>query len=202
MSQTQPRTTLSGSFLDGQLLIAMPLMSDKRFARRVVYVCAHSKEGAMGLIINQRSSLIDFPSLMERLGLPPNGRDGAIGPIFEQPVHVGGPVETGRGFVLHSSDYLATDSTLRIDASVSLTATIDVLKAIAAGAGPSRSILALGYASWAAGQLESELAANGWLTCAADPDLVFSPDIDRKYTRAMAKLGVDISHLVSQAGHA
>ena len=103
---------------------------------------------------------------------------------------------------MHSSDYVSTDSTLQIDASVCLTATVDILKAIAVGSGPDHSILALGYASWSAGQLESELAANGWLHCPADPDLVFSPDLDRKYARAMAKIGIDPAHLVSGAGHA
>ncbi len=156
----------------------------------------------MGLIINQRASHIDFPDLLSRLGLSPKGGKAAASDFASQPVHIGGPVETGRGFVLHSSDYNSNDSTLQIDASVSLTATVDILKAMASGDGPHRSILALGYASWSAGQLESELAANGWLNCPADPDLVFSTDLDRKYTRALAKLGVELSHLVSEVGHA
>jgi putative transcriptional regulator len=117
-------------------------------------------------------------------------------------IHVGGPVETGRGFVLHSSDYFANDSTLPIEDGVCLTATIDILKAIAAGHGPNRSILALGYAGWSPGQLESEIQANGWLNCPADPDLIFDPDLDAKYTRALAKIGIDPSHLVNDAGHA
>ena len=117
-------------------------------------------------------------------------------------MHVGGPVETGRGFVLHSADYHATESTLAIDDSISLTATIDILKAIAAGKGPHKSMLALGYAGWSPGQLESEIHANGWLHCPADPDLLFDPDLDSKYGRAMAKIGIDPSHLVSDAGHA
>jgi putative transcriptional regulator len=117
-------------------------------------------------------------------------------------VHVGGPVETGRGFVLHTSDYFAADSTLPIDAGVSLTATIDILKAIAVGKGPNRAILALGYAGWRPGQLESEIAANGWLHCPPDLDLLFDRDLDQKYERAMSKIGIDPSHLVSEAGHA
>ncbi|HKD58110.1 MAG TPA: YqgE/AlgH family protein, partial [Hyphomicrobiaceae bacterium] len=120
----------------------------------------------------------------------------------EMDVHVGGPVETGRGFVLHSSDYYAADSTLAIDEGVSLTATIDILKAIAAGKGPDKAILALGYAGWRAGQLESEIAANGWLHCPADLDLLFDRNLEQKYERAMSKIGIDPSHLVSEAGHA
>jgi len=191
-------------FLDGQLLVAMPLMTDKRFARSVVYMCVHNDDGAMGLIINQRASHIDFPDLLERLGITPGSPDSGIKATNAAPklVHVGGPVETGRGFVLHSADYTSTDQTLQIDDGVCLTATMDILKAIAEGSGPCQSILALGYASWAPGQLESEIAANGWLTCPADPELVFSADLDRKYTRALAGIGIDLSHLVSDVGHA
>jgi putative transcriptional regulator len=202
MRKIKGRQTSSSGFLDGQLLIAMPIMTDKRFARSVVYMCAHSKDGAMGIIINQRASHIDFPALLERLGLQSEPVDGSLIDLSHRPVHVGGPVETGRGFVLHSADYMASDSTLKIDNSVCLTATLDILKAIATGTGPNKSILALGYASWSAGQLEGELAANGWLNCPADPELVFSADLDNKYIRALAKLGVDLSHLVSDAGHA
>lgn len=202
MPKIKSKKTISSGFLDGQLLIAMPLMTDKRFARSVVYMCAHSKEGAMGLIINQRSNTIDFAALMDRLGLVPDGSDDFKPEFADRTVHVGGPVEQGRGFVLHSADYAASDSTLAIDARICLTATIDILKAIASGNGPNQSILALGYASWSAGQLENELAGNGWLNCPADPELVFSPDLDAKYTRALAKLGIQLSHLVSDAGHA
>ena len=202
MRKLRPGKPGKGSYLDGQLLIAMPLMTDKRFARSVVYMCAHSKDGAMGLIINQRAAHIDFPNLLERLGIATKAGRAIPTDLLSRAVHVGGPVETGRGFVLHTADYLAADSTLQIDARVCLTATIDILKAIAAGDGPDRSILALGYASWGAGQLESELAANGWLNCPANPDLVFSNDLDRKYTLALAELGIDLSHLVSDVGHA
>lgn len=193
------------SFLDGQLLIAMPTMTDRRFQRSVVYMCAHTDDGAMGLIINQRARNMAFPELLQRLNIT-IGENSAGEPILpdlaERPVHVGGPVETGRGFVLHTSDYDSSDSTLKIDTTVSLTATVDILRDIAVGQGPDRSILALGYASWGAGQLESELAANGWLHCPADPEFVFSTDLDAKYKLAMAKLGVDLSRLVGDAGHA
>ncbi len=157
----------------------------------------------MGLIINHRANHISFPDLLERLGIIPKGaEDGFSADLFERQVHVGGPVETSRGFVLHSPDYYANNSTLSIDGHVSLTASIDILKAIAAGEGPDRSILALGYAGWSAGQLESEIQANGWLHCPADPDLVFDQDHETKYNRALAKIGIDPSHLVSDAGHA
>lgn len=189
-------------YLDGQLLIAMPLMSDRRFARSVIYMCAHSEEGAMGLIINQRAPNMAFPDLLTRLGIKVGGDDGIANEILSRSVHLGGPVETGRGFVLHTPDYFVADTTLEIEGGFCLTATLDILKAIAGGEGPDRSLLALGYAGWSAGQLESEIHANGWLNCPADPDLVFDPDLDSKYPRAMAKIGIDPCHLVSSAGHA
>jgi putative transcriptional regulator len=198
----QRRASAEG-YLDGQLLIAMPVMSDPRFARSVIYMCAHTEEGAMGLIINQRASHISFPDLLERLGIVgAEGDDSVTDEVGNLSIHVGGPVETGRGFVLHSADYYADDSTLPIEDGVCLTATIDILKAIAAGTGPNRAILALGYAGWSPGQLESEIQANGWLNCPADPDLIFDANLEAKYARALAKLGIDPSHLVSDAGHA
>ncbi len=200
--RTRSRAT-GDDFLDGQLLIAMPLMTDRRFARSVVYLCAHSEDGAMGLIINQRAPHISFPDLLERLGIVPSDTgDGLSNENHSISIHVGGPVETGRGFVLHSSDYFADDSTLPIEDGVCLTATIDILKAIAAGKGPNKAMLALGYAGWSPGQLESEIQANGWLNCPADLGLIFNPDVESTYTRAFAKIGIDPSHLVSDAGHA
>jgi putative transcriptional regulator len=195
--------SVEDGYLDGQLLIAMPVMSDARFARSVIYLCAHSEDGAMGLVINQRASHISFPDLLERLGIVPSETDdGLSDKVRAMSIHVGGPVETGRGFVLHSSDYFANDSTLPIEDGVCLTATIDILKAIATDQGPDQAILALGYAGWSPGQLESEIQANGWLNCPADPELIFDPDLEGKYTRALAKIGIDPSHLVSDAGHA
>ncbi len=204
MNIPRTRSPATGDdFLDGQLLIAMPLMTDRRFARSVVYLCAHSEDGAMGLIINQRAPHISFPDLLERLGIVPSDTgDGLSNEKLSMSIHVGGPVETGRGFVLHSSDYFADDSTLPIEDGVCLTATIDILKAIAAGKGPNKAMLALGYTGWSPGQLESEIQANGWLNCPADLGLIFSPDVESKYTRAFAKIGIDPSHLVSDAGHA
>jgi putative transcriptional regulator len=157
----------------------------------------------MGLIINQRAPHISFPDLLERLGIVRSKtEDDRSREILSMSIHVGGPVETGRGFVLHSADYFANDSTLPIEDGVCLTATIDILKAIAAGEGPDQAILALGYAGWSPGQLENEIQANGWLNCPADPDLIFDPDVESKYSRAFAKIGIDPSHLVSDAGHA
>lgn len=200
---TAKSRTRGEGYLDGQLLVAMPLMTDRRFSRSVIYVCAHSEDGAMGIIINQRASHLSFPNLLERLGLVAEGAEDSLpDEVLKMSIHVGGPVETGRGFVLHSSDYYSADSTLPIEDGVCLTATIDILKAIAAGDGPGRKLLALGYAGWSPGQLESEIQANGWLHCPADMGLVFDSDIDDKYSRALAKIGVDPSHLVSDAGHA
>lgn len=193
----------SEGYLDGQLLVAMPSMADPRFKRAVIYMCAHSAEGAMGIIINQRAHDISFIKLLEQLEIV--SEDDEVdehGDLDDMAVHIGGPVETGRGFVLHSSDYFAADNTLPIDESVCLTATVDILRAIASGDGPHQALLALGYAGWAPGQLESEIQANGWLTCRAEPDLIFDPDLDGKYERALAQIGIDPSHLVSDAGHA
>ena len=189
--------------LEGQLLVAMPSMSDRRFARSVIYLCAHSEEGAMGLIINQRANHISAPDLLERLGIEARSADDEISSeVLALSVQVGGPVESGRGFVLHSGDYVADNSTLTIEDNVCLTATIEILKAIAQGRGPNRALLALGYSGWSPGQLESEIQANGWLHCPADMGLLFDPDLENKYSRAMAKIGIDLSHLVSDAGHA
>lgn len=197
------RQTGSDGYLEGQLLIAMPAMADKRFARSVIYVCAHSAEGAMGLIINQRAPNISFPDLLERLKII--GEDAeAILPegLTSMAIHVGGPVEPERGFVLHSSDYFVPSSTLPIGDEICLTATIDILKALAAGRGPDKAILALGYAGWAPGQLEAEIQANGWLHCPSDLSLIFDRNLEQKYERALLKIGVDPSHLVNAAGHA
>lgn len=202
MRTARHRKDIQSSYLDGQLLVAMPLMTDKRFARSVIYMCAHSDKGAMGLIVNQKAPHISFRELLGQLNISTRDPDNLDSELIDVSVHVGGPVETGRGFVLHSSDYYAADSTLAIDDAVSLTATVDILKAIAAGRGPGRAILALGYAGWRAGQLESEITANGWLHCPADPELLFDCALDQKYERALSKIGIDPSHLVSVAGHA
>lgn len=189
------RSLSDGPYLEGQLLVAMPGMSDPRFARSVIYLFAHSASGAMGLVINKALDTITFAELLQQLNINP-------GPESEQIVlHFGGPVETGRGFVLHSADYVR-DATMIIGKDMALTATVDVLKAIAAGQGPRRSLLALGYAGWAPGQLETEIQGNGWLHCAADPELIFGADIGGKYERALRKIGIDLAMLSNEAGHA
>lgn len=207
MSKLAKTRDISGSTLEGQLLVAMPRMTDRRFQRSVIYMCAHSEQGAMGLIVNQNADHIDFPDLLERLGLVTeiftgSGTIELPDELLSVPVHVGGPVDSGRGFVLHSSDYFVQDSTLPIRDGVCLTATLDILRAMATGRGPQRTLLALGYAGWSAGQLEIEIQANGWLHCPADMDLIFDADNESKYGRALAKIGVDPSHLVADAGHA
>ena len=184
------------------MLIAMPTMGDDRFARTLIYMCAHSDEGAMGLVVNKVAPSIAFPELLEQLDIQNTGGLGEGGSVPAVPVLQGGPVEAGRGFVLHSHDYHQDNATLPISDHISMTATVDVLKAIARGAGPSKAMLALGYAGWAAGQLEHEIQANGWLHCEADDDLLFGDDLDAKYDQALAKLGVDISFLSGDAGHA
>jgi putative transcriptional regulator len=194
---------VSGSYLDGQLLIAMPVMDDERFARSVIYVCAHSSEGAMGIIVNRRAGSIDFPELLAQLDIIDQSDTIKLPESAEtMKVLKGGPVETGRGFVLHSSDFFIDDATLPIDDGICLTATVDILRAIANGGGPKHAILALGYAGWAPGQLEDEIQGNGWLHCAADEDLIFGTDIDEKYTRALQKIGIAPGTLSAVAGHA
>jgi putative transcriptional regulator len=190
-------------YLDGQMLIAMPAMNDDRFTRAVIYVCAHSTEGAMGIIVNHPAANIDFPELLVQLEVIP-AADRIQLPTETNTVKVlkGGPVETGRGFVLHSEDFFIENSTLSIDGGICLTATLDILKAIARGNGPASAVLALGYAGWAPGQLETEIQANGWLHCSADPELIFGADIAGKYDKALAKIGIDLGMLSSDSGHA
>lgn len=190
-----------GWFLDGQLLIAMPGMQDERFERAVIYLCAHSADGAMGIRINQRAQRLTFAEVVERLDLLPEGR-GLPAAARAIVVHSGGPVETGRGFVLHSADYKSESSTLLVDDEVCLTATVEILKAIVEGAGPKRALLALGYAGWGPGQLENEIQQNGWLHCPATPDILFDPEVDAKYERALSRIGIDPAMLSDSAGHA
>jgi len=190
-------------YLDGQMLIAMPAMNDERFSRAVIYVCAHSTEGAMGIIVNHPAANIKFPDLLVQLEVIPASERIQL-PTRAEEVKVlkGGPVETGRGFVLHSADFFIENSTLPIDEGICLTATLDILKAIARGNGPASAILALGYAGWAPGQLEQEIQQNGWLHCAADPELIFGKDTGAKYEKALRKIGIDLGMLSSEAGHA
>jgi putative transcriptional regulator len=190
-------------YLDGQMLIAMPAMGDERFSRSLIYVCAHSSEGAMGIVVNHPAPNINFSDLLVKLNVIP-AADVIQLPTRAGVVKVmrGGPVETERGFVLHSADFFIENSTLPIDDGICLTATIDILKAIARGDGPASAILALGYAGWAPGQLENEMQSNGWLHCAPDAELIFGTDIGSKYEKALKKLGIDLAMLSSEAGHA
>ncbi|MEM6727657.1 MAG: YqgE/AlgH family protein [Pseudomonadota bacterium] len=182
--------------LAGQMLIAMPGMGDPRFDRSVVYMCAHSGEGAMGLIVNKPAIEMRFADLLEQLDIP------VAAPSEEIRVMFGGPVEHGRGFVLHSDDYRGNESTLAVDDGVGMTATLDILQDIAKGEGPSRSVLALGYSGWGPGQLEGEIAANGWLTCPATSELIFGDGTDTKWLAAIRSLGIDPLLLSSEAGRA
>ena len=190
-------------YLDGQMLIAMPTMLDERFSRSLIYICAHSSDGAMGIIVNQPAPNINFSDLLVKLDVIP-AADVIQLPSRADVVKVmrGGPVETERGFVLHSADFFIENSTLPIDEGICLTATIDILKAIARGSGPASAILALGYAGWAPGQLENEIQGNGWLHCTADPELIFGADIGGKYDRALKKIGIALGMLSNEAGHA
>ena len=183
------------SSLVGSLLVAMPQMNDPRFERAVIYLCAHNNEGAMGLVVNKLFEQLSFPDLLDQLNITSGPRTQQIR------VHFGGPVESGRGFVLHSDDYVR-EGTMLVNSGFALTATIDILRAIADGEGPRSSILALGYAGWGPGQLETELAANGWLHVPADPELVFGGDLEHKWNLALGRLGITPTVLSSEAGHA
>ena len=195
------RAASQRGFLDDQFLIAMPGMKDDRFARSVIYVCAHSEEGAMGLIINQVQQM-RFPDLLVQLGIM-NEQEAIRLPSTARNFMIrnGGPVDRSRGFVLHSDDY-TVESSMPVSDDVCLTATVDILRAISTGRGPRHALVALGYAGWGAGQLESEIADNGWLTCPANLDLLFDTDIERKYDRILASIGIDPVRLSQSAGHA
>lgn len=190
-------------YLDGQCLIAMPQLGGGPFERSVVFLCAHSADGAMGIIVNKPAPNITFVDLLTQLNVIDDDDDIRLPEnAMRVPVHSGGPVETGRGFVLHTPDFRLREATLTTPSDVCLTATVEILRAIARGGGPSQAILALGYAGWAPGQLEQEISDNGWLHCEADHELLFSAELDGKYERAMAKLGFDPRLLSSTAGHA
>ena len=184
-----------GSYVTGQLLIAMPGMRDERFAKSVIYMCAHTEEGAMGLVLNQRLDSLTFAELISQLEL--DEKDISM----KVPVHFGGPVESGRGFVLHTSDY-QQDATLEVLNGVALTASVEILRAIAQGKGPQKSLLALGYAGWGPGQLDMEIRANGWLQVPSDSEIIFDIEPDTKWDRAIQRLGIDPRMLSDDVGHA
>lgn len=184
-------------YLTGKLLVAMPTMPDNRFARSVIYMVAHNEEGAMGLVVNKPMGSIGFAELLDQLDIETDTPD------VEEACKVlyGGPVESGRGFVLHTDDY-RQDSTMPVDGDVYMTATVDILKAIANGHGPRQRLLALGYAGWAAGQLDEEIQRNDWLHAECDLDLLFAVDLSAKWERALAKIGIRPEMLSGQAGRA
>lgn len=190
-------TEKQDGYLGGQLLVAMPRMADPRFAHSVVFMCAHNADGAMGLVVNKLVDSLKFTYILKQMDFEFEG-DGIDDRVQ---VHFGGPVESARGFVLHTPDYM-TDATMRVDEGFAVTTTVDVLRSIARGAGPERAIFALGYAGWAPGQLDAEFQNNGWLSVGADPELVFGRDHGDKWRRAIGKVGVDPALLSGEAGHA
>lgn len=184
-----------GTSLTGQLLIAMPTMEDPRFARSVICMCAHSPEGAMGIVLTRPIARPSFSELLQQLEIEPNP------PLRAMPLCAGGPVEGGRGFVLHTADWKES-GTLEVTDAIALTASLDVLRDIAAGRGPRACMLALGYAGWGAGQLDQEIQANAWLSVELDEQILFDDQYDTKWRRALARLNVDPLLLSSNAGHA
>ena len=185
----------TSSYLTGQLLVAMPAMQDPRFEKSVIYMCIHNADGAMGLIVNRALESLSFRDFLSQLELDVDE------PAADIAVQYGGPVESGRGFVLHTLEY-EQDGTIVVDQKVGLTATVEVLRDIAGDHGPSRAILALGYAGWGPGQLDDEIQQNAWLNVPADDGLMFDADIDSRWERAIAKIGIDVSLLSGDHGHA
>ena len=181
--------------LTGQLLIAMPAMEDPRFAHSVIYVCAHTTEGAMGIILNRPLAQPSFDDLLRQLDVEP------LPPARRVRLCSGGPVDHARGFVLHTTDWTG-DGSLWVDDALALTASLDILKAIAGGGGPREGLLALGYAGWGPGQLDDEIQQNAWLSAPAPIALVFDGEHDTKWRRALASLKIDPLLLSGTAGHA
>lgn len=189
-------TDTASDYLTGKMLIAMPGMTDPRFQRALIYICAHSSEGAMGLMVNRTIPDLTITSLLDRLDIAHSPKLGA------RAVHGGGPVEPGRGFVLHSPEYTAGDATLIVNKAFAMTATRDILEDIAQGMGPKRALVTLGYSGWGAGQLDREMLANGWLSMTPGPGLVFSDDNEGKWAAALNVLGIEPKMLSATAGHA
>ena len=199
-----PRMTDRGSrgehdggegYLTGQLLVAMPTMRDPRFAQTVVFICAHTAESALGIVLNRALDSLSFDSLLEQLNISP------LPPRRRIRMHAGGPVETAKGFVLHTTDWMQ-DGSLRVDERFALSSSIDVLRAIARGEGPRQGILALGYAGWGAGQLDDEILQNAWLSIPADEGFVFAEDLGAMWRGALSALKVDPLLLSGAAGRA
>ncbi|MEI4260957.1 YqgE/AlgH family protein [Roseovarius sp. D0-M9] len=187
---------LAGMDLTGRILIAMPGMADPRFDQSVIFVCAHSDEGAMGLVLNKVADDLRLADLLEQLDIEaaPNAR--------RLPIHYGGPVESGRGFVLHDGGYASSISTLEVTDDFSMTATLDILEDMASGEGPDNALIALGYAGWGPGQLEGEIAENAWLICDASAKLIFGTMSEGKWAAALATLGISPVALSADFGTA
>jgi putative transcriptional regulator len=190
------RTVEGENFLEGKLLIALPGMPDPRFEKSVIFMCAHSGDGAMGIIINKPVDGLSFPELMQKLKL----RLTANTPHL--PILYGGPMDTERGFVLHTGDYESSEATMPVSENISLTTTVEILRAMAEGRGPRKAMFALGYAGWDAGQIENEIRGNGWVHCDADVEILFDPSLDTKWAAALRKIGIDASGLSAHAGNA
>ena len=201
--QTPDPSLNDSAYLDGQFLVAMPGIGDERFARSVIYLCAHSADGAMGIIVNKPVADLSMPDLLIQLDIASEADAIRLRErVGHMPVLMGGPVDAKRGFVLHTADFHIDQSTLQIDEGVCLTATVEILRAIADGRGPSNAVLALGYAGWQAGQLENEILANGWLNCPADPELIFDSGLGTKYDQVLKAIGIDPAMLSAEAGRA
>lgn len=191
--------------LSGHLLLAMPGMPDPRFSHAAVFLCAHSAEGAMGLIVNKTVPDLTFSALLQSLDIPVQGAHSGLSDPPEQsddPVFFGGPVETSRGFVLHTPDVFVADASLTVTGFAALSTSLDILAQIARGQGPADVRMMLGYAGWGPGQLEEELRAGGWLTCQADPGLLYGTPPDRLWSVALDRIGVDPRLLSSTPGRA
>lgn len=200
---SDPSPDDEADYLDGQFLVAMPGMGDERFARTVIYLCAHSADGAMGIVVNRQAADLTMPDLLMQLDVAAKGDEIRLRErVGHMPVLMGGPVDAKRGFVLHSSDFQIDQSTLVIQNGICLTATLEILRALADGNGPSNAVLALGYAGWNAGQLENEILANGWLNCPADADVIFNTAVDARYDKALRLNGIEPTMLSAAAGRA
>jgi putative transcriptional regulator len=203
MNYSNDSSNFQSRFLTGMFLVAMPGMMDQRFDRAVIYLCAHSDDGAMGIIVNKPAEDIVFPELLQQLEIIPEKPSISLpSQAGNMKVLRGGPVETSRGFVLHSVPVEPIEGSVTAGDEIRLSATIDILKAIARGQGPDEAIFALGYAGWASGQLESEIQDNGWMICPLDRKILFDQEFDSKYVRALGSLGIDPAMLSPLAGHA
>lgn len=186
--------TNNGNYLTGKCLVSMPNMEDERFAETLIYICSHTKDGAMGFVVNKKIKEFSFADLANQLPI------STLKPIEPIDLHQGGPLEKVRGFVIHSTDYVKED-TIVIDEKIAVSSSIDIITDIAFGLGPKENLIALGYASWAPQQLEQEILNNTWLVTNPTPELVFRTKDEEKWNKAVESLGIDITRLSSKLGH-